>query len=216
MEAMIQAGLSDISAHCVSPKGGPEWLHCHVPSTKSKETLPICLLSSAYTCFDRSGHALQEWPLICVAIYSKLSYGECSRLCLADGEHISSQWPCLCKAMWCSGFLRLQATARRNLHARRQAPRGWPPHQAEARFCWCQQWFQLTVMVQNGYEFRETKVKIVKFEHFPGHDSWCWAVTETATTFSCPPSVREADTFQSGQRCEPLLGGLQNWIYEGV
>lgn len=121
MEAMIQAGLSDIKAHCVSPKGGPEWLHCHVLSTKSKETLPIYLLSSAYTCFDRTGHALQEWPLICVAIYSKLSNGECSRLCLEEGEHISSQWPCLCKATQCSGFLRPQATVRRNLHAKRQA-----------------------------------------------------------------------------------------------
>lgn len=66
------------------------------------------------------------------------------------------------------------------------------------------------VMVQNGYEFRETKVEILKFEHFPGHDSWCWTVVGTAMTFSCPLSVREADTFQSGQQCQPLLGGLRN------
>lgn len=132
-----------------------------------------CLFFSAYTCFDRSGHALQEWPLICVAIYSKLLYGECDRLCLAGGDHISSQWPCLSKARWFLGFLRPQASARRNLHARRQASSGWPPHQAEARFWWCLQWFQFTVMVQNGYEFSETEAKILEFERFPGHDSWC-------------------------------------------
>lgn len=65
-------------------------------------------------------------------------------------------------------------------------------------------------MVQNGYEFSETKAKILEFESFPGHDSRCWAVAETAATSSYSPSVREADTFQSGQWCKPLLGGLQN------
>lgn len=151
-----------------------------------------------------------------MAIYSKLLYEECDRLCLAGGDHISSQWPFLCKARWCSGFFRPQATARRNLHAGRQASSVWPPRQAEARFWWCLQWFQFIVMVQNRYEFSKTKVKILEFECFLGHDSRCWAVAETATAFSDSPSVREVDTFQSGQWCEPLLGGLQNWIYEGV
>lgn len=43
-------------------------------------------------------------------------------------------------------------------------------YKVEVRFWCCQQWFSFIVTMQNSYEFSETKVQILKFDHFPRQD----------------------------------------------
>lgn len=43
-------------------------------------------------------------------------------------------------------------------------------HKAELRFWFCQQWFSFIVTMQNSYEFSETNVQILNFDHFPRQD----------------------------------------------
>lgn len=69
-----------------------------------KHFLSVCpLLFPVQNCIVSSGYALQEWSLVCVAIYSKQLHRECeNRDSLAGSECISSQWP---RQGACQGFL---------------------------------------------------------------------------------------------------------------